>query len=255
MSITETRRPARRSRRRRLSPLALRKQHRRRSHKTVITADVALHALMSDGDLFKIGRHHYLVAPVPAQLLDILIEAMGRTEDAEDNGDTEPSIGSYPATGLHLAVDDLEGDEGDGTEGSLGWANEGSQERLHTNPSGEEDEPELGWSNTGGQLNLSEGYTQGDLREGDDNCDDEDGDPSGDPLDRGEFDPLDLGEHDDCDDEYSYRLPQVLRPGDHMPPAYVPPPMQPVEVFIVPEHVGPPMKPLGEPIVVEEPVQ
>jgi hypothetical protein len=48
---------------------------------------------MEQGDIFKIGQLLYLVAPVPSALLETLIVAAAATEDDEDNGDLEPSVG------------------------------------------------------------------------------------------------------------------------------------------------------------------
>jgi hypothetical protein len=216
MTITEfpsrsTRRPGRR---RRPAPLLLRRQRHRRSRRPVVTADLALHALMRDGDLFKVGRSHYLVAPVSAELLSTLIEAQGVSEDAEDNGDLEASVESP-------AGDDRESDGlddanmGQGAECTLGWAEEGSQMTLGC--SAYEDEPELGWRNTGSQLPLRDRVTPWwvGFLEGDGDCDREHtlgwsnahidqlhltAGLEGDPLDKGEFDPCDLGEPDHDDD-------------------------------------------------------
>ncbi len=58
---------------------------------------------MAVGDMFRVGRTDYIVVSVSGGLLGAMIEAAGRTEDHEDNGDTGPSIGS----GQHA---DLEND-------------------------------------------------------------------------------------------------------------------------------------------------
>ena len=60
-----------------------------------ITADFALRELMDKADLYRVGRGTYLVAPVDRRLLDTLIEVMGASEDLEDSGDMEPSIGPW----------------------------------------------------------------------------------------------------------------------------------------------------------------
>jgi hypothetical protein len=121
---------------------------------------------MHAGDFYKVRRTHYLVAPVPPDLLDAHFAAAGADEDDEDNGDFEPSLGQ---TGEDLEGDGLE-DEIAGQvcsqEAALGWANEGTQ--LFLGPtSADEDEHDLGWANTGPQLRLNGGY------ESDRNCDDE----------------------------------------------------------------------------------
>lgn len=96
-----------------------------------VTADVALHDVMQNADLFRVGRSTYLVAPVSARVIGRLAEAMGATEDAED---------------------------------LLGWQNQGSQAKLVLNAGGD--------------------------RESDNDCDAEDDDPGGDPLERRRTRPL-----------------------------------------------------------------
>jgi hypothetical protein len=59
-----------------------------------VSADLALHALMQDGEIFEVGHGRYLVAPVNDELIEILIVALAATEDDEHNGDIEPSIGT-----------------------------------------------------------------------------------------------------------------------------------------------------------------
>lgn len=76
--------PARWGRRRRLLI-----PRRRVARVSIPLADLALHELMQDGDIYKIGRTHYLVAPISAALFDALIAAAGATEDEEDGGDAE----------------------------------------------------------------------------------------------------------------------------------------------------------------------
>jgi hypothetical protein len=186
------RRPRPAPRRRRIDPA--RQSGRAKLRYPLVTADLALHNLMEDADLYRVGRSIYLVAPVDARIVDTLIAAMGSTEDDEDgdpgggnaddagfgeldNCDDEPSTGSW---------DDLEHDGG--------WQNEGSQLSLHCSPYGGCDaEPDLGWSNTGSQLKLVT------ADEGDGDCDREDDDPGGDPLDKGELDPCDEGEPEESD--------------------------------------------------------
>ena len=51
-------------------------------------ASTALNTLMLEGDVYKIGRTHYLVVPLRADMLDMLILAAGATED------DEPSLGA-----------------------------------------------------------------------------------------------------------------------------------------------------------------
>jgi hypothetical protein len=144
-------------------------------------ADAALHVLMNDADIYKIGRRHYLVAEVSNELMDTLMAAAGATEDDEPNGDLEPSIPSHS-----VYTDDLEGDELEdsngvggvaGRESALGWANEGNQARL--TGADHEDEPSLGWVNTGPQKRLAAGYSGGITREAD-------------GLERGESDELEV---------------------------------------------------------------
>jgi hypothetical protein len=167
-------------------------RHLRARRGPAITADFALHILMQDGDVYRVGRRRYLVAPLSAELLDRLIMATGAHEDLEDTVDAErgddddmgaddygePSLGQ---TGM----DDLELEE-DGREPSLGWANEGPQ-------------PE--------QLGEVAGYPDGEM--------DHDNEPSlcgvtG--TGAGSMDPLDR-EADRCDDEFSYRTqPPGVRP-------------------------------------------
>jgi hypothetical protein len=206
-TTTRSRRP---SRRRRAAPA--RQRHRilfprRRGALRApppVDSSTALHWIMQEGDIYKVGRQHYLVAPLPGDLLETLIAAAAATEDDEENGDLEasiePSIGhagqdlefapgeddgevslGWANTGpqLHLTTGydggrDLESDGLDdrpfGGDMSLGWANEGSQALLTGRA--DEDEPSLGWGD-GPQLSLAKGYNGAGENESDENCDDE----------------------------------------------------------------------------------
>src|SRR6478609_3986990 len=110
----EPRRPRRPARSRRPIP------QRRRRHirverisiqpsEVVCTADDALSALMESGEIFKVGRRYYMVAPVCEKVLERLIIAAGRTEDDEANGDLEPNTG--------------EDEPDEDNEPTLGWSN------------------------------------------------------------------------------------------------------------------------------------
>ncbi len=174
---TRTRRaPTRPRQRRRL--VDIRSQRARQAvQPPTMTADLALHDLMRDGDVIEVGRRRYLVAQVNDAVVDRLILASAINEDDEpesdagvedagfgefDNCDDEPSVGSYEQG---VGLTDLELDEGDGSE------------------------PDLGWANTGPQLRLVS------ADEGDGDCDREDDDPGGGNVeDGGELDPCDLGE-------------------------------------------------------------
>jgi hypothetical protein len=64
------------------------------------SADLALHALMQNGEIVEVGHGRYLVAPLNDELIETLIVASALTEDEEpdgnddeSNGDMEPSIG------------------------------------------------------------------------------------------------------------------------------------------------------------------
>src|ERR1043165_383691 len=111
---TEPRRPRGPARSRRPIPQR-RRRHIRverisvRPSEAVCTADDALSAVMESGEIFKVGRRYYLVAPVCEKVLERLIIAAGRTEDNEENGDREPNTG------------DDEPDEDN--EPTLGWSN------------------------------------------------------------------------------------------------------------------------------------
>jgi hypothetical protein len=140
-------------------------------------ADSVLNFLMQEADIFKVGRRRYLVAPLNAELVDLLIVAAGATEDAEeDNPDLgaddvgEPSLGQ---SGDDLEADGVEdGDHYLGRgEPALGWANDGSQAHLSYGFGGDESEPELGWSNTGSQKMRARDDLA--FAESDGNCDDE----------------------------------------------------------------------------------
>jgi hypothetical protein len=190
--------PARWGRRRRLLIPRGRIRH-------VPLADIALHELMRDGDVYKIGRGHYLVAPISRDVLETLIIAAGSTEDDEPSlvggGQTEcdalvdGELGADDAgePSLGGGDEDLEGDglydDAFGGDMSLGWANEGSQE--HLSGRADEDEPSLGWTDIGTQLFLAAGYSGGMIRESDGDCDDE---PE--PV---EYDPCDFGEPENED--------------------------------------------------------
>jgi hypothetical protein len=117
MTIADTTTPTRSRRPARSRKAPTRWRHRRRliiprgRLRSVPLADIALHQLMIEGDIYKVGRTHYLVAPLAAGLLETLIVAAGSTED------DEPSVGG----GQHgTNVADIEGDEleleGDGLE-------------------------------------------------------------------------------------------------------------------------------------------
>lgn len=154
---------------------------RRRSRRVETTADLALHVLMREADLFNVGGKMFLVAPVSAAIVDRVVEAMGASEDAEPDVDDEPSIASYI---FGEGLSDLEGEN---------WPEEISQ--AHLSGSDKESDEQLGWANQGSQLLLHAGL------EGDGDCDAEDDDPGGDDLDHGEFDPCDLGEPDEPKDD------------------------------------------------------
>jgi hypothetical protein len=170
----------------------LRRRRRRVTGRT-ISADLVLHQLVRDGDVYEVGRRRYLVAPLDQAMLDALIIAAGITEDDEPNGDLEPSLGAQD----ELESDGLE-DERYGGDVALGWQNEGSQEHLTYALGGDETEPELGWTDTGSQLRLAvdDGWGRMNM-EGDGDCDQEDNgdmEPSVGAHDDREHDPCDLGE-------------------------------------------------------------
>jgi hypothetical protein len=188
MTIADTTTPTRSRRPARSRKAPTRWRHRRRliiprgRLRSVPLADIALHLLMDCGDIYKVGRTHYLVAPLDADLLETLIIAAGSTEDdekddedlgADDEG--EPSLGQ---TGADLEGDGLE----DLYQGEMALI---SDTLDQSRQSGESDEAEssLGWANTGPQLNLAAGYSWGMVREG---GDDEDG--SNPPLDAADVD-------------------------------------------------------------------
>jgi hypothetical protein len=138
---------------------------------------------MQEGDIFKIGRRHYFVAPLSAELVDVLIQAAGATEDdEEDNQDLgaddigEPSLGEGDEDLENDGLDDMVlGNtkfHASGGETALGWTNEGSQQSLGV-PQNDEAESSLGWNNNGMHLQLRAGYQHGMIRESDGNCDDE----------------------------------------------------------------------------------
>jgi hypothetical protein len=211
MTIADTTTPtrSRRPTRSRKAPARWRRHQRllipRGRLRPVPLADVALHELMQSGDIYKIGRSHYLVAPIDAELLETLIVAAGATEDdepslagghpgrdalpdgelgADDEG--EPSLGQ---SGADLEADGIEdGDFSGRGEGTLGWTNEGSQLSLGV-PQEDEAEPELGWNNGGMHLQLVAGYEGGSIRESDGDCDREEDDPPGGNVDDEPHDP------------------------------------------------------------------
>lgn len=149
-------------------------------------AAAALNVLMQEGDLYRVGNRHFFVAPVRADMLEFLILAAAATEDFEEDDPGggavddagEPSLGQ---SGADLESDGLEDEVADcawgsgGGEAALGWANEGSQESLGV-PMADEAEPELGWG-VSPQFRLADGYSVGDIRESDNDCDAEDDDP------------------------------------------------------------------------------
>jgi hypothetical protein len=143
--------------------LDLRRRRRRAAPETPpisasAAAGLALHHLIEGGDFLGASRRgQYLVAFVSPDLMELISVALAATEDVEPNGDLEPSIDSFGG-------DDLEADGLERGENDSGWCDGIGQGHLHCDPGG--------------------------------TCDDEDGDPSGDPLDRGEY--------DDCDAEEDY---------------------------------------------------
>jgi hypothetical protein len=193
MTIADTTTPTRSRRPARSRKAPTRWRHRRRliiprgRLRSVPLADIALHELMTEGDVYKIGRTHYLVAPLHAGLLETLIIAAGSTENDEKDEDLGADDEGEPSLGRTGA--DLEGDGLDDLyQGEMALISDTlDQSRL----TGEADEAEssLGWANTGPQLNLARGYRWGMIRESDGNCDDEP-DREGDPLDEGECDGL-----------------------------------------------------------------
>jgi hypothetical protein len=171
---------ARRARTRRARPARRRRRlliSRRRAigRIRVPYAADALNAVMQEGDIYKIGQRHYLVAPICAELLETLIVAAGAGEDDEpDNDDLgvdddgEPSLGQ---TGADLESDGLDDEALNGRgEAALGWVNEGNQLNLGV-PQADEAEPSLGWANEVPQFRLAAGYSWGDAGESDGDCD------------------------------------------------------------------------------------
>jgi len=71
---------------------------------------MVLFELMTEADVFRVGRDLYLVAPIGSQLFDRLIIAAAIGEDDEENGDVEASVGSDH---------DLEGDDLEDKLGAL----------------------------------------------------------------------------------------------------------------------------------------
>jgi hypothetical protein len=90
-----------------------------------VSPELALFHIMRDGDVFRIGRRHYLVAPIDAEQLEALIAAAGSCEDMEpetdrgiddephDEGeqDMEPSLaGIHAGAQPGISDGDREGD-------------------------------------------------------------------------------------------------------------------------------------------------
>lgn len=99
----------------------------------------ALYELITDGDVFEVGRAQYLVTPVDHRLMEEIAAVLGSFEEDE------------PSTGM---PDDLEQDTGDDEPGG-------------------DDEASLGWSG----ISQHRLYAAVDDLESDGNCDAEDDDP------------------------------------------------------------------------------
>ncbi len=86
-------------------PVLAKRQRRSRTQRPVMApqmaAAVALHALVEAGEFIARGRRQYLVAHITPELMETISVGLAATEDEEDNGDLEPSIGTQ---------EDLEGD-------------------------------------------------------------------------------------------------------------------------------------------------
>jgi len=143
-------------------------------------ADAALHLLMQEADIYKIGRNHYLVALVWPELLDTLIVAAAATEDDEEN---------FEGDGLELAIGDtlISGESDGDCDDEEDNEDLGIDDEPHDEP-WQDMEPSLGWSD-GPQFRLDAGYINGAIREGDDNSDDEP-DHEGEDSDPGGSNPL-----------------------------------------------------------------
>jgi hypothetical protein len=90
-------------------------------------ADYALNALMEHGDIYQVGRRHFLVAPLNAELVETLIIAAGATEDDEDNDDAEAGDND------DLGIDDMPMDEPQqDMEPSLCGINAGDQPGINS---------------------------------------------------------------------------------------------------------------------------
>ena len=166
---------ARRARRNRPSAFLIPRDRRRRRGVTPLPADLALHALIRDGQLVEDRGRSYLVARLDPALVETLILASAASEDDEDSDEDQNT-----------------GDE----EPALGWSAEGSQTALASGlvVAGDEAEPDIGWPDTGSQapLRLAAGYREGDFREF---AIDDEGEPTIGRDDR-EFDPCDYGEEE-----------------------------------------------------------
>jgi hypothetical protein len=171
MTVTDTTTPTRIRRPARSRKAPPRWGHRRRLQiprgrlRSVPLADVALHLLMDTGDIYKVGRTHYLVASLNAELLETLIIAAGSTEDQEDD-DSDHGADDVGEPSLGQSGEDL---EGDGLIGSCGSGEmaliSDNIDQSHLSGQDDEAEPSLGWAD-GSQLNLSAGYSGGTIREG-----------------------------------------------------------------------------------------
>jgi hypothetical protein len=95
-------------------------------------AGAALNTLMLEGDVYKIGRQHYLVVPLRADMLDMLILAAAATEDDEEGDHDGGDINSEPHDEeTDLGIDDLPHDEPwQDLEPSLAGIHAGMQEGI-----------------------------------------------------------------------------------------------------------------------------
>lgn len=135
-TTTEPRRARRPARSRR--PINLRRRRRNHAQRPPLAAAEALTRLAVNGDVYKIGRQHYLVAPIDPDMLDTVIATLGAVENDEpetdlgaddhgepsllttdgdlelDTSDYEPSLGYVPMGGAwHQPVEDAEGPDTD----------------------------------------------------------------------------------------------------------------------------------------------
>jgi hypothetical protein len=110
-------------------------------------ASMALNTLMLEGDIYKIGREHYLVVPLRDDMLEMLIVAAAGTEDDEANGDMEPSLGTEDD--LELGIDDEPHDEPyQDMEPSLAGIHAGMQEGISmSDKEGPDDDAEPDFDN------------------------------------------------------------------------------------------------------------